>query len=148
MGALALDRTRARVWGGIAFFAALTALTARVMIPLPFTPVPVTLQVLAVLLAGLALGAWAGAASQLTYLTAIAAGLPLSAWGLGGSAAFHADRRPAHFTGLAVTKMDIPDSFPEIKICAGYKLEEKVRDRVPDTPRLAAKRRRFTPLAV
>ncbi|HEY63954.1 MAG TPA: biotin transporter BioY [Caldilineae bacterium] len=88
MRALALNWTRARVLGGIALFAALTALTARVTIPLPFTPVPVTLQVLAVLLAGLTLGARAGAASQLAYLTAIAVGLPLSAKGLGGPAAF------------------------------------------------------------
>lgn len=88
MRALALNWTRARVLGGIALFAALTALTARVTIPLPFTPVPVTLQVLAVLLAGLTLGAREGAASQLAYLTAIAVGLPLSAKGLGGPAAF------------------------------------------------------------
>lgn len=73
---------------GVAFFAALTALTARVAIPLPFTPVPVTLQVLAVLLSGLVLGARGGAASQVAYLAAIAAGLPLSARGVGGPAAF------------------------------------------------------------
>ncbi|NOZ28392.1 MAG: biotin transporter BioY [Chloroflexi bacterium] len=88
MKVLALDWSRARVLGGIALFAALTALTARVVIPLPFTPVPVTLQVLAVLLAGLTLGARGGAASQLAYLTAIALGLPLSARGLSGPAAF------------------------------------------------------------
>jgi biotin transport system substrate-specific component len=68
---------------GIILFAAFTALTARVTIPLSFTPVPITLQVLAVLLAGLVLGPTAGAASQLTYLAAIAAGLPLDASALG-----------------------------------------------------------------
>ncbi|MCC7354588.1 MAG: biotin transporter BioY [Anaerolineae bacterium] len=72
----------------ILFFAALTALTARIAIPLPFTPVPITLQVLAVLLSGLVLGARGGAASQLAYLAAILAGLPLSASGMGGPAAF------------------------------------------------------------
>lgn len=68
---------------GIALFAALTALTARVTIPLPFTPVPITLQVMAVLLAGLMLGPRAGAISQLVYLATIAAGLPLDAKALG-----------------------------------------------------------------
>jgi biotin transport system substrate-specific component len=64
-------------------FAALTAVSARATLELPFTPVPVTLQVLVVLLAGLALGPVDGAASQLAYLAAIAAGLPLDARMLG-----------------------------------------------------------------
>ena len=72
----------------ILLFAALTALTARIAIPLPFTPVPITLQVLAVLLSGLVLGARSGAASQIAYLVAILAGLPLTASGIGGPAAF------------------------------------------------------------
>jgi biotin transport system substrate-specific component len=67
----------------IGAFAALTALAARVTIVLPFTPVPVTLQVLAVLLAGLILGPRDGALSQLAYLAAITAGLPLDARALG-----------------------------------------------------------------
>ena len=71
---------------GIVLFAAFTALAARVTIPLPFTPVPITLQVMVVLLAGLVLGPTAGAASQLTYLAAIAAGLPLDARALGPAA--------------------------------------------------------------
>ena len=83
-----LSRSWVRTGIGMGFFAVLTALTARISIPLPFTPVPITLQVLAVLLSGLSLGAWAGAASQLTYLAAIAVGLPLTAKGLGGIAAF------------------------------------------------------------
>jgi biotin transport system substrate-specific component len=66
---------------GILSFAALTGLSARLVIPL--TPVPVTLQVLAVLLAGLVLGPRAGALSQLAYLAAITAGLPLDARMLG-----------------------------------------------------------------
>jgi biotin transport system substrate-specific component len=74
--------------GAILFFATLTALTARITIMLPFTPVPVTLQVMTVLLAGLVLGPRAGAASQLAYLAAIAAGLPLDARGLGPAALF------------------------------------------------------------
>jgi biotin transport system substrate-specific component len=68
---------------GIVLFFVFTAVAARVTIPLPFTPVPITLQVMVVLLAGLVLGARAGAASQLIYLAAIAAGLPLDANALG-----------------------------------------------------------------
>jgi biotin transport system substrate-specific component len=48
-------------------FALLTAALAQVRIPLGFTPVPVTGQTLAVLLAGASLGAWRGASSQLLY---------------------------------------------------------------------------------
>ena len=71
---------------GVILFVAFTALAARVAIPLPFTPVPITLQVMAVLLAGLVLGPKTGAASQIVYLAMIAAGLPLDAKALGPAA--------------------------------------------------------------
>ncbi len=64
-------------------FVALTGLSARVSISLPFTPVPITLQVLAVLLAGMVLGAKGAATSQIIYLAAITAGIPIDAKGLG-----------------------------------------------------------------
>jgi biotin transport system substrate-specific component len=67
----------------IVLFAALTALGARIAIPLPFTPVPITLQVMIVLLAGLTLGAKDGALSQIVYVTTIAIGLPFDAQGIG-----------------------------------------------------------------
>ena len=57
--------------------AALTAVCARTSFHLPFTPVPVTLQVFAVLLCGLTLGSRVGAASQMLYFAAGAAGLPV-----------------------------------------------------------------------
>ena len=79
---------RAIIIAAVLFFAALTALTARISIPLPFTPVPITLQVLAVLLSGLVLGARGGAASQIAYLAGILVGLPLSASGAGGPGVF------------------------------------------------------------
>ncbi len=72
----------------ITFFAALTALGARVAISLPFTPVPVTLQVLFPLLAGLLLGSKRGAWSQAEYVIAGLAGLPVFARGGGGLAYF------------------------------------------------------------
>ena len=67
-------------------FAALTAVAARVAVPLPGTVVPFTLQVVAVLLAGFLLGPRDGAASQALYLAAGAAGLPVFA--AGGGAAY------------------------------------------------------------
>ena len=69
----------------IVLFAALTALSARITIPLPFTPVPITLQVMMVLLAGLTLGAQDGALSQIVYVAAIVVGLPLDAKGIGAA---------------------------------------------------------------
>jgi biotin transport system substrate-specific component len=58
-------------------FAALTALAAQVKVPLPWTDVPMTLQSLAVLLAGLALSPAASAAAMVLYLCGGAAGLPV-----------------------------------------------------------------------
>ena len=71
----------------VAVFAAtlVVALAAHVAIPLPFTPVPLTLQPLAVLGVGLALGPIAGFAAMLAYLAEGAVGLPVfSPTGPGG----------------------------------------------------------------
>jgi len=56
--------------------AALVALAAQVAVPLPGTPVPMTLEPLAVLLVGGLLGPAGGSASLVLYLLAGAAGLP------------------------------------------------------------------------
>ncbi len=37
------------------------------------------------------------------------------------------------FTGLAVTKLDVLDGLPELKICTGYRIRGEVSARVPDT---------------
>jgi adenylosuccinate synthase len=37
------------------------------------------------------------------------------------------------FTGLAVTKLDVLDQFPQIRLCVGYRLGDQVLDHVPDT---------------
>lgn len=68
--------------------ALLTAVAAQLALPLPFSPVPVTGQTFAVLLAGAALGARRGAASQVAYLAAGAAGAPVFAGGAGTVATF------------------------------------------------------------
>src|SRR5256886_11594352 len=57
--------------------AALVAVAAQVSIPLPGTPVPMTLQPMAVLLVGGLLGARFGALSMILYLAMGAAGLPV-----------------------------------------------------------------------
>jgi biotin transporter BioY len=67
-----------------ALFAALTAAVAWFKIPLPFTPVPITLQTLAVLLSGVMLGSYYGALSMIIYLLLGAIGLPVFAGGGSG----------------------------------------------------------------
>lgn len=56
--------------------AALVGLSAQVAIPLPFTPVPVSLQTFAVLLSAAALGPTRAVAAMLLYLAAGVAGVP------------------------------------------------------------------------
>ena len=65
-------------------FALLTAAAAQLVIPLPFTPVPITGQTFAVLLAGGVLGLRAGASSQALYVALGAVGLPVYAERSGG----------------------------------------------------------------
>ncbi len=81
-----LNQTMGRKVAAIITFAALTALTARITLELPFSPVPVTLQTLAVVLSGLVLGARGGALAQLGYLGLLLTGLPVDARGLGPAA--------------------------------------------------------------
>ena len=76
-GTAAFDR-------GIRLFATLvvtglTVLAAQISIPLPFTPVPFTLQPMVVLLGGAALGARLGMMSQVLYLALGMAGFPVFA---------------------------------------------------------------------
>ncbi|MFZ5625693.1 MAG: biotin transporter BioY [Gemmatimonadota bacterium] len=66
--------------------ALVVAAGAQVEIPLPFTPVPVTLQGLAVVLVGAALGARLGAAALAVYVAAGALGLPVFAGFTAGAA--------------------------------------------------------------
>ena len=81
-------RTVALVLGGAAF----VGIAAQVTIPLPFTPVPLTLQTFAVLLAGAALGTGRGTAAMGVYLLAALAGMPWVAPNDDGT----------HTTGLAL----------------------------------------------
>jgi biotin transport system substrate-specific component len=65
-------------------FALLTATAAQIRFPVPGTPVPITGQTFAVLLAGAALGSWAGAGSQAIYWVLGAIGLPFYTEASGG----------------------------------------------------------------
>jgi biotin transport system substrate-specific component len=114
-----LVRNVALVVGGTLF----VALSALVQIPLPFTPVPLSLQTFAVLLTGAALGSRRGAASMALYLLAGVAGVPwfaahqsgwafasfgyvvgfvAAAWLAGRLAEAGADRQVVKNTGLLV----------------------------------------------
>ncbi len=73
----AAGRARLRTVGLPVAGALLVALASQVAVPLPGTPVPLTLQALAVLLVGGLLGPRQGAASLVLYLVAGAAGLPV-----------------------------------------------------------------------
>jgi biotin transport system substrate-specific component len=63
----------------VAFAVLVTALAAQVSMPLPFTPVPLVLTPLAVLVSSAALGSRLGATAQMLYLLAGIAGLPVFA---------------------------------------------------------------------
>jgi biotin transport system substrate-specific component len=85
-----LDRVSVRagsasIWTGVqalsvAFVAVLTASAAQLSFPLPFTPVPFTIQPMVVLIGAAALGSRLGAFSQILYLTLGLAGLPVFAF--------------------------------------------------------------------
>jgi biotin transport system substrate-specific component len=61
------------------------ALAAQMAVPVPLSPVPMTLQPLAVLVVGGLLGATSGLAALVTYLVLGIAGLPVFAGGSAGS---------------------------------------------------------------
>lgn len=88
------------VLGATAFIAA----SAQVAVPLPFTPVPLTGQTLAVLLTGAALGSSLGLASSSLYFALALAGLPVLAPTAEGT----------HITGSAVLGM------PSLGYVAGF----------------------------
>src|SRR3989338_9363878 len=67
-----------------ALFAALTAAVSPIKIPLGFTPVPITMQTLMVLLSGAMLGPYYGALSMVLYIVVGALGLPVFAGGSSG----------------------------------------------------------------
>jgi biotin transport system substrate-specific component len=65
-----------RTIGLVVAFSLLTALSAQIVIPLPFTPVPITGVTFGVLLTGALLGSRLGAITMIVYLLEGASGLP------------------------------------------------------------------------
>src|SRR5262245_19567833 len=66
-------------------FALILAISSKIQLPVPGSPVPATFQTMAVILAGSYLGPWGGATSVALYLAAGAAGAPVFAFGGGPS---------------------------------------------------------------
>ncbi len=87
-----LTRSRAVAPMDLAYISVFAALIAAMSltpaVPVPGLPTPITLQTLAVMLAGLCLGAWRGAAAVALYLVVGIAGLPVFAGGKAGIGAF------------------------------------------------------------
>ncbi len=85
--ALPLYITRSEVaWRVIGLLAGVGLLAASARLAVPFYPVPLTMQTLAVLLLGGVLGPTLGAGTVATYLAVGAMGAPVFARGLGGMA--------------------------------------------------------------
>jgi len=74
--------------GLVLAFSLLIGLLAHLVIPLPFTPVPVTGQTFGVLLTGAVLGSRLGTATLLAYIVEGLAGLPVFAAGTRGPATY------------------------------------------------------------
>jgi biotin transport system substrate-specific component len=82
------SRTRiARMAAPIGLGTVIVALAARVVVPIPLNPVPITLQPLAVLTVGGLLGAAGGVSALVLYLALGALGLPVFAGG--GAGVYH-----------------------------------------------------------
>jgi biotin transport system substrate-specific component len=79
-----VEDARTRSVLGIVAFAVLAAFSAQIAVVLPWTPVPVTLQPLMVVLAGVVLGARPGAIAMAAYVTVGALGAPVFSNGAAG----------------------------------------------------------------
>ena len=82
---ISMRAASANLWTGVRvlsvlFVTVLTAAAAQLSFPLPFTPVPFTIQPMVVLIGAAALGSRLGALSQILYLTLGIAGLPVFAF--------------------------------------------------------------------
>lgn len=102
----------------VLFVTVLTIIAAQVSIPLPFTPVPFTLQPMIVLLGAAALGARLGMSAQVLYLAAGLAGLPV----------FAASVLPQGFARLLSPTGGYLMSYPFAALVTGY-LAERGLDR-------------------
>jgi biotin transport system substrate-specific component len=129
----------ARRTAAVLLFAVLTAIGAAIEIPIPGSPVPVTMQSLIVSLSGVLLGPMLGAASQIVYVMAGAVGAPVFSGGafgfphlLGPTGGYLlafpvaaavtgrlAGRSPAKWNVLAATRLGIAIFLGTVVIFAG-----------------------------
>jgi biotin transport system substrate-specific component len=116
VGAVAAPLNALKSVALVVAFSLLTAAAAQVVVPLPFTPVPLTGQTFAVLLTGALLGPRLGALAMLAYLLEGAAGLPFFRGGAGGV---------THFAGATAGYLL---AFPAAAYVTGY-LSERGWDR-------------------
>ena len=114
--AVAAPLNRVRSVALVVAFSLLVALAAQVVVPLPWTPVPLTAQTFAVLLTGALLGSRLGALALVAYLVEGASGLPFFVGGAGGL---------QHFQGATAGYLL---AFPAAAFVAGY-LAERGWDR-------------------
>lgn len=77
-----MNKTRTIIFS--ALFIAITAVLAQIILPLPFTPVPVNFALVGVMLSGIILGSKKGALCQFIYILLGMAGLPIFAGFSGG----------------------------------------------------------------
>ena len=88
----------------VAVFVILTSLGASVRIPLPFTPVPITLQTFFVLLSGACLGASLGVTAQVSYIFLGLAGLPIFS-GAGSGLLYLAGPTAGYLVGFVIAAL-------------------------------------------
>ena len=82
--------------------AAITGICAQIVIPLPWTPVPITLQTFAVLASGILLGKKFGSLSQIIYVTLGIIGIPWFA-GMAGGLETLLGSNAGYFLGFILT---------------------------------------------
>jgi len=104
-------------------FTILTALGAFVRIPLPFTPVPITLQTFFVLLGAALLGSNLGAITQLNYILLGFLGVPLFT-GAGSGAAYLLGPTGGYLAGFVLASFFVARSikYAQDKICSVFAL--------------------------
>jgi len=99
------NRTASRMIG-VTVFVISTSLGAFVRIPLPFTPVPLTLQTFFVLLSGAFLGSGLGFLAQFSYLLIGIAGVPIFS-GTGSGLLYLCGPTAGYIVGFALASLFI-----------------------------------------
>ncbi len=78
------EKSKSSAYVQIGALTLLTIISAQVVIPLPFTPVPLTLQTFAILFGAAAIGPYKSTIAQFLYLLIAAVGFPVLASDKGG----------------------------------------------------------------